>query len=157
MKFGVFVGNIFFCQFWPILTPLVLKVKNFAQNKSSRAEKLATSLFLYEESEKIGPETICQPPIFQLGRFLLTLSLKLISSEILSVITYKSNFFLNSPTELYERILVYYVTDPVYLEKFEKFLKKIFCFERFWSTPWINIGIVFLTRFLQKKFPFLKV
>ena len=84
---------------------------------------LARSLILYEESEKIGPETICQPPIFQLGRFLLTLSLKLISSEILSVITYKSNFFLNSPTELYERILVYYVTDPVYLEKFETFLK----------------------------------
>jgi hypothetical protein len=31
---------------------------------------------LYEESEKIGPETICRPPRFQLGRFLLALSLK---------------------------------------------------------------------------------
>jgi hypothetical protein len=41
------------------LKPLILKVKNFAQNKSSRAEKLATSLFLYEESTKIGLETIC--------------------------------------------------------------------------------------------------
>jgi hypothetical protein len=57
------------------LTPLVLKIENFGQNRSSRAEKLATSLFLYEESEKIGPETICRAPRFQLGRFLLTLSL----------------------------------------------------------------------------------
>ena len=61
MKFGVFVEKIFFCQFWPILTPLVLKVENFGQNWSSRAEKLATSLFLYGESEKIGPEAICRP------------------------------------------------------------------------------------------------
>ena len=75
MKFGTWGTKRFLRQFWPILTPLVLKVENFGQNKSSRAEKLATTLFLYGESEKIGPETICRPPRFQLGRFLLTLSL----------------------------------------------------------------------------------
>ena len=76
MKFGTWGTKRFLRQFWPILTPLVLKVENFGQNWSSRAEKLATSLFLYGESEKNGPETICRPPRFQLGRFLLTLSLK---------------------------------------------------------------------------------
>jgi hypothetical protein len=45
------------------LTPLALKIENFGQKWSSRAEKLATGLFLYEESEKIGPETICLPPL----------------------------------------------------------------------------------------------
>ncbi len=62
MKFGTWGTKRFFRQFWPILTPLVLKVENFGQNKSSRAEKLATNLFLHGESEKIGHETICRPP-----------------------------------------------------------------------------------------------
>ena len=76
MKFGVLGLKSFKRQFWPILNPLILKIVNFAQNKSSRAGKSATSLFLYGESEKIGPETICRPPRFQVGRFLLTISLK---------------------------------------------------------------------------------
>ena len=76
ISFSDFVEKIFLRQFWPIFTPLALKIENFGQNWSSRAEKLATSLFLHGESEKIGPETICRPPRFQLGRFLLTLSLK---------------------------------------------------------------------------------
>jgi hypothetical protein len=54
--------------------------ENFGQNKSLKAEKLATSLFLYGESEKIGPEAICRPPRFQVLRILLTLSLKTVKS-----------------------------------------------------------------------------
>ena len=69
MKFGIWGTKRFLRQFWTILTPLVLKVENFGQNKSSRAEKLATSLFLYGESEKIGPETICRPPDSSSGGF----------------------------------------------------------------------------------------
>jgi hypothetical protein len=75
MKFGILRVKSFQRQFWPILNPLILKIVNFAQNKSSRAEKLANSLFLYGESEKIGPETICRPPRFQVLRIFLTFSL----------------------------------------------------------------------------------
>jgi hypothetical protein len=57
------------------LTHHVLKIVNFGQNKFLRAEKLATCLFLYGESEKIGLEAICRPPRFQVLRILLTLSL----------------------------------------------------------------------------------
>ena len=46
--------------------PLALKVEKLGQNWSSRAKRLATSIFLHEEYEKIGPET----------RFLLTMFLK---------------------------------------------------------------------------------
>ena len=74
MSFGVLGTKSFLRQFWPILTPLVLKIENFSQNWSSRAGKLATCLFLYGESEKIGP--ICRPFRIQVGRILLTLSLK---------------------------------------------------------------------------------
>jgi hypothetical protein len=61
MSFGILGVKGFQRQFLPILTPppLVLKIEYFGQNKSSRAEKLASYLFLYGESEKIGPETIC--------------------------------------------------------------------------------------------------
>jgi hypothetical protein len=41
MNFGDFMEKIFFCQFRHIMTPLALKIENFGQNKSSRAEKLA--------------------------------------------------------------------------------------------------------------------
>ena len=58
MKFGVFVEKIFFCQFLPIMTPLALKVKNFSQNWSSRAEK-----FLYGESENLVPIRSTDPKI----------------------------------------------------------------------------------------------
>ena len=75
MCFGVLGVKSFKRLFWPILNPLILKIVNFAQNKSSRAGKSATSLFLYGESEKIGPETICRPPRFQVLRILLTFSL----------------------------------------------------------------------------------
>jgi NRPS condensation-like uncharacterized protein len=63
-------------HFRPFLRLAVLKVQNFCQNWSSRAEKLATTLFLYGESEKIGLEMICRPPKFQLMRFFLTTTLK---------------------------------------------------------------------------------
>jgi hypothetical protein len=82
MKFGISGVKSFKRQFWPILNLLVLKIENFGQNKSSREKKigkigkLATSLFLFRESEKIGPETICRPPRFQVLRILLTFSLK---------------------------------------------------------------------------------
>jgi hypothetical protein len=39
--------------FKPILTPLWTKIENFCQNWSPRAGKLAGSLFLYGESEKM--------------------------------------------------------------------------------------------------------
>ena len=77
MKFGVFLLKIILRQFLSILTPLPLTIVNFGQNASLRAEKLSTSLFLYGESEKIGPETICRPPRFQVLRILLRLSLKI--------------------------------------------------------------------------------
>jgi hypothetical protein len=37
---------------------------------------LGGSIFLYEKSEKIGPQMICRPPRFQLMRFTLTTTLK---------------------------------------------------------------------------------
>jgi hypothetical protein len=59
LSFLVYGEKIKLGHFRPFLRLAVLKVHNFGQNKSSRAEKLATSLFLYRESEKIGPEMIC--------------------------------------------------------------------------------------------------
>jgi hypothetical protein len=49
-------------SFFVNFDPLILKIGNFGQNKSSIAEKLATSPLLYEEFEKIGSEKICGPP-----------------------------------------------------------------------------------------------
>jgi len=51
-------------NFKAFLTSLALKIENFCQNWSSRAEKLAKCFLLNGESEKIGPEKICQPPRF---------------------------------------------------------------------------------------------
>jgi hypothetical protein len=76
LSFPVYGEKIKLGHFRPFLRLAVLKVQNFGQNKSSRAEKLATSLLLYRESEKIGPEMICRPPRFQLMRFTLTMTLK---------------------------------------------------------------------------------
>ncbi len=62
MSFGIWGTKSFLRQFLPILTPpLALKIVNFGQNWPSRSEKLTTSLFMYEEPEKIGPETIWRP------------------------------------------------------------------------------------------------
>jgi hypothetical protein len=69
LSFPVYGGKIKLGHFRPFFRLAVLKVQNFGQNKSSRAEKLATSLFLYGESEKIGPEMIYRPPRFQLMTF----------------------------------------------------------------------------------------
>jgi hypothetical protein len=71
LSFPVYGEKIKLGHFRPFLWLAVLKVQNFCQNKSSRAEKLATSLFLYEESEKIGPEMTCPILRFQLMRFTL--------------------------------------------------------------------------------------
>jgi hypothetical protein len=76
LSFPVYGEKINLGNFRPFLRLSVLKVQNFGQNWSSRAEKLATSLFLYGESEKIGIEMICRPPRFQLMRFFLTTTLK---------------------------------------------------------------------------------
>ena len=76
LSFPVYGEKINLGHFRPFLRPAVLKVQNFCQNWSSRAKKLATSLFLYGESEKIGLEMICRPPRFQLMRFFLTTTLK---------------------------------------------------------------------------------
>jgi hypothetical protein len=75
LSFPVYGDKIKLGHFRPFLKPAVLKVQNFGQNKSSRAEKLATSLFSYGESEKVGLEMICRPPRFQLMRFTLTTTL----------------------------------------------------------------------------------
>ncbi len=77
LSFPVYGEKINLGHFRPFLRPTVLKVQNFCQNWSSRAKKLATSLFLYGESEKIGLEMICRPPRFQHMRFFLTTTLKL--------------------------------------------------------------------------------
>jgi hypothetical protein len=82
LSFPVYGEKIKLGHFRPFLRLAVLKVQNFGQNKSSRAEKLATSLFLYGESEKIGPEMIFRPPRFQLLRFTLTTTLKLIFIKV---------------------------------------------------------------------------
>ncbi len=76
MKFGILGAKNLLRQYLPILTPLPLKIVNLGQNKSFRAEKLTTILFLYGESEKTGPGTICRPTRFQVLRILLTFSLK---------------------------------------------------------------------------------
>ena len=76
LSFPFYGEKINLGHFRPFLRLAVLKVQNFCQNWSSRTEKLATSLFLYGESEKIGPEMICRPPRFQLMRFFLTATLK---------------------------------------------------------------------------------
>jgi hypothetical protein len=52
LSFPVYGEKINLGHFRPFLRLAVLKVQNFCQNKSSRAEKLATSLFLYGESVK---------------------------------------------------------------------------------------------------------
>ena len=75
LSFPVYGEKINLGHFRPFLRLAVLKVQNFCQNWSSGAEKLATSLFLYGESEKIGPEMICRPSRFQLMRFFLTTTL----------------------------------------------------------------------------------
>ena len=77
VEFPVYGEKIKLGNFRPFLRLAVLKVQNFCQNKSSRAEKLATSLFLYGESEirKIGPEMIGRPPRFQVMRLTLTTTL----------------------------------------------------------------------------------
>jgi hypothetical protein len=69
LSFPVYGEKINLGHFRPFLRLAVLKVQNFCQNWSSRAEKLATSLFLYEESEKIGLEMICRPPDSSLWGF----------------------------------------------------------------------------------------
>jgi hypothetical protein len=76
LSFPVYEEKIKLGHFRPFLRLAVLKVQHFCRNKSSRAEKLAISLFLYGESEKIGPEMICRPPRFQLMRITLTTTLK---------------------------------------------------------------------------------
>jgi hypothetical protein len=61
LSFPVYGEKINLSHFRPFLRLAVQKVQNFCQNKPLRAEKLATNLFLYGESEKIGPEMICRP------------------------------------------------------------------------------------------------
>jgi hypothetical protein len=84
----------------PIFTSLVLKIENFVQNWASIAEKFATSLFLHGESEKIGPETICRPPRFQLGRFMLTLSLNITGSSYPKKIILFPEKIISSPEKI---------------------------------------------------------
>jgi hypothetical protein len=58
---SIWTKNLFFeifTFFYPFL-PILDKIKYFGQNKSSRAQILASILFLNGESEKVGPMEIC--------------------------------------------------------------------------------------------------
>jgi hypothetical protein len=55
MSFDLRNGSRKLDEIWPILTPLALKIEHFIQNWSSRAEKLATSLYCMGNPKKIGP------------------------------------------------------------------------------------------------------
>ncbi len=67
MKFGTWGTKRFLRQFWPILTPLVLKVENFGQNWCSRAEKLA--YFCMGNPKKLVPRRSADPPDSSSGGF----------------------------------------------------------------------------------------
>ena len=71
----------FFTFFYPFL-PILDKIKYFGQNKSSRAQILASILFLNGESEKIGPMEICWPFRLQVGRLKLTISMSTYNLQI---------------------------------------------------------------------------
>ena len=73
MWFGVDLGlkgeNIYighFLSFWGSST---YESKYFGPDRSVWAENLPGTLFLYEESEKNGPESICWPPDSNMGGF----------------------------------------------------------------------------------------
>ncbi len=70
-----------FTFFYPFL-PILDKIKYFGQNKSSRAQILASILFLNGESEKIGPMEICWPFRLQVGRYKLTISMSIFNLQI---------------------------------------------------------------------------
>ena len=67
---NIFLGH--FLSFWK---SSIYESKYFGPDRSVWAENLPVTLFLYEKSEKSGPETICWPPRFQYGWFLQTLAL----------------------------------------------------------------------------------
>jgi hypothetical protein len=75
-KYGNFMGRFkkVFLAIKSLLTPLALKLENFG-----KTGKLASSLFFYGESGKIGPETICRAPRFKVLRILLTFFLNPLS------------------------------------------------------------------------------
>ncbi len=73
MWFGVDLGHIgkvislgHFLSFWGSST---YDSKYFGPDLSVWAENLPGTLFLYEESEKYGPESICLPPDSNMGGF----------------------------------------------------------------------------------------
>ena len=79
MWFGVALGlkgeNISLGHFLSFWWSSTYESKYFGPDRSVWAENLPETLFLYEESEKNGPESICWPPRFQYGWFLQILTL----------------------------------------------------------------------------------
>ncbi len=80
MWFGVDLGlegeNISLGDFLSFWWSSTYESKYFCPDRSVWADKLPGTLFLYEESEKNGPESICWTPRFQYGWFLQILTLK---------------------------------------------------------------------------------
>ena len=60
----IYLGH--FLSFWGSST---YESKYFGPDNSVWAENLPGTLFLYEESEKNGPESICWPPDSNMGGF----------------------------------------------------------------------------------------
>ena len=80
-------------QFWPILTPHVLKIENFGPNLSLRAEKLATTIFVWEIRKKLVPSRSANPQNSNSGGFCCLLKTKywlhFITSPVKRVINVK--------------------------------------------------------------------
>jgi hypothetical protein len=56
---------------------------------------LGGRIILYVESEKIGPEMICRPPIFPLMRFTLTTTLNNLDLNFAFVVVFKEKLYIH--------------------------------------------------------------